>query len=177
MTMIPIDWVGKKPEDAGDWERIIVECAKPIQGKGSVRLREAEGGWLVEAARKVGTGAAVDFRWHVTEALTKAGKAAIGVDALQGGFPLSPERETVLRTAATALARETAPDRELVDNKFDVQVVTDLLAEVDRLRGKLEMAGLARDLAGRAGSTLRDACDDVVPRSAGKRRRPKDAAE
>ena len=43
-----------------------------------------------------------------------------------------------------------------------MQVVTDLLAEVDRLRGKLEMAGLARDLAGRAAATLRDACDDVV---------------
>jgi hypothetical protein len=170
MTMIPVDWVGEKPEDAGDWERIIAECAKPIQGSGSVRIREAEGGWLIEAARKI---PAFDFRWHVTEALTKAGKAVIGVDALQGGFPLSPEREAAIRASALE-RRETTPDRETASNQYDVQVVADLLGEIDRLRGKLQQAGLARDLTGQAAATLRDACDDVLPRSAGRRRKSAD---
>ena len=36
-------------------------------------------------------------------------------------------------------------------SRFDVQVVADLLGEVDRLRGKLQLAAHARDLAGDAG--------------------------
>ena len=164
MTTMPIDWVGEKPEDADDWERIVAERAKQIPGGSSVRLRHAEGGWLVEAARKT-SGDPVDFRWHITEALAKAGKPVIGVDTLQGGFPLSPEREAVIR-ASVKRAQEATPDPGTLWNKYDVQVVADLLAEIDRLRGKVQLAGLARDLAGRAASALTDACDDAKPRSA-----------
>lgn len=167
MTMIPVDWVGEKPEDAGDWERIIAECAKEVQGSGSVRIRQADGAWFVEAARKI---PAFDFRWHVTEALIRAGKAVIGVDALQSAFPLSPEREAAIRASALE-GREATPDRDTASNKYDVQVVADLLGEIDRLRGKLQLAGLARDLTGQAAATLRDASDDVLPRSAGRRRK------
>ena len=170
MTMIPVDWIGAKPEDAGDWERIIAECAKSIQGSGSVRIREAAGAWFVEAARKT---PAFDFRWHVTDALTRAGKAVIGVDALQGGFPLSPEREAAIRASALE-SRETTPGRDAGSDKYDAQVVGDLLGEIDRLRGKLQVAGLARDLTGQAAATLRDACDDVLPRSAARRRKSAD---
>ena len=169
MTTIPIDWVGDKPEDANDWERIITERAKQIQGSGGVRMRHAEGGWFVEAARK--SDPAFDFRWHVTEALAKAGKSVIGVDALQGGFPLSPEREAVIRASAEEAQKRT-PDAATSSNKYDVQVVADLLAEIDRLRGKVQLAGLARDLAGRAASTLTDACDDAKPRSTRYRKPP-----
>ena len=164
MTTIPIDWVGDKPEDADDWERIIAERANAIQGSGSVRMRQTEAGWFVEAARMI-RGGPFDFRWHITEALAKAGKPVIGVDTLQGGFPLSPEREAVIR-ASVKEALETMPDAETRGNKYDVQVVADLLAEIDRLRGKVQLAGLARDLAGRAASALTDACDDAKPRSA-----------
>ena len=177
---MPIDWVGDKPADVDDWEKIIRERAENIVGTGAVRLRQVADGWFVEAARKIGgqvgvfpVGAPIqfdpkpsfDFRWHITESLTKAGKPVIGVDTLQGGPPLTSEREKVIRASVNE-TRESQPLRESLGIKYDVQVVTDLLAEVDRLRAKLQRAAHARDLAGTAAADLRDACDDVSPRSA-----------
>ena len=85
--------------------------------------------------------------------------------------PFSPSREEEIRSAVrTTLQRGTSPE----ENLFDVRVVAELLGEVDRLRGKLQQAALARDLTGRAASTLRDACDDVAPRPTRFRKAAKD---
>ena len=90
-----------------------------------------------------------------------------GVD--DRAFTLSPSREEEIRSAVR-IATSSGP-------LFDSQVVTDLLGEVDRLRAKLQQAAVARDLAGRAASTLRDACDDITPRAMRFRKGPKDASE
>ena len=189
MTTIPIDWVGDKPEDADDWERIVAECAQKVSKAGwAVRLRSVGSSWLLEAARATGSGPAVapspdaiairgksfDFRWQVTDALSKAGKPVIGIDNRQGGPPLSAEREAAIRSSV-ADALSALPS--VPWTRFDGQALDDLLGEIGRLRGKLQLAGLARDLTGRAASTLRDACDEVVPRSAGRRRTPTDPNE
>ena len=189
MTTIPIDWVGDKPEDADDWERIIKECAQKVSKAGwGVRLRRVGSSCLLEAARATGSGPEVtaspgdiaidgksfDFRWQVTDALSKAGKPVIGIDERQGGPPLSAEREAAIRSSVKEALR---PLPSFPWARFDGQVLDDLLDEIGRLRGKLQLAGLARDLTGRAASTLRDACDEVVQRSAGRRRTPTDPNE
>ncbi len=175
---IPIEWVDDdKPSDANQWERIIQKVAEEGEGISAVKMRKTDAGWFLETARTVPTQIhigqsgdpvppfepqPVDFRWHVTEALKKAGKQVIGVDMLQGGPPLSPEREAAIRSAAKQLTFINLP--MVGAARFDVQVVADLLAEVDRLRAKLQLAAHSRDLTGEAASKLRNACDDITPR-------------
>jgi hypothetical protein len=166
MTM-PIQWTGEKPKDADDWERIIREQANRIEGTGgAVRIRTVPEGWLIEAARKMPP---FDFRWHITEELKKAGKRVIGVDMLQDGPSLSPEREAAIR-AAQGQPWEVPVGFDRMH--YDAQIVADLLAEVDRLRSKLQLAAQARDLTGQAASNLRDACEDITPRAVQGRRGP-----
>jgi len=171
---VPVDWVGDKPADVAEWERII----GGLEAGGSVRMRQVASGWLVEAARKAASPPKppVDFRWHLTEELKKAGKPVIGVDTLQGGFPLSPEREAAIRHSLDE-ARRTPPDPAVGANKYDVEIVADLVGEIDRLRSKLRQAALARDLTSRAATSLTDACDDISPRPARFRKTSKDANE
>ena len=181
----PIQWVPPKPDDATDWEGPINQEFNELTGQHvasdwGVRLRKTDAACFVEGACKAPSGdfpnaTALDVRSHVTRALHKEDRAAIGVDGLEGP-PLSPERESAIRAVVKSLAAERLPiGKESALLHF--QVVSDLLGEIDRLRGKLQLAGLARDLAGRTAANLRDACDDVMPRSAGRRRKPSGQSE
>jgi hypothetical protein len=159
MTM-PIEWIPSKPADFDDWERVIRETAGGAHGTGAVRLRQTTSGWFIEAARKTGGEPPLDMRWHLTEALRKAGKQVVGVTMLQGEPPLSAEREAAIRSA---LEQPWEPPG-LPAMSYDTQVVSDLLGEIDRLRAKLHLASHARDLAGEASTKLLSACDGIVPR-------------
>jgi hypothetical protein len=75
--------------------------------------------------------------------------------------PLSPSREAAIRSAVDrALEGLPTSDQTLVD----VQAVADLLAEIDRLRGKLQLAAHAGTLTEQAAAKLRDASVDITPR-------------
>jgi hypothetical protein len=83
----------------------------------------------------------------------------VGIDAVRE--PLSPARETEIRLAVRK-ALESLPASE--EPLFDVQVVADVLAEVDRLRAKLHLASHAGALTEQAAAKLRDASADITPR-------------
>jgi hypothetical protein len=160
-------WVEGQPKDAAEWETIASRCADGLDGKAlrAVRIRKTpDGRWWIEGARKgVEPGSppspALDFRRRLTEALNE-NKAVLGLEAL--GEPLTPEREQAVRSSVRAALGGSDPHANAT--LFDVQVVSDLLAEVDRLRAKLQLAAHARDLTGQAASALRDASEDITPR-------------
>jgi hypothetical protein len=161
-------WIPKRPADADRLDELIEGAAGVAKAPAAVRLRAASSAWFVEGAR---TGA-TDLRHQVTEALRQSGTAVVGLEAV--AEPLSPSREAAIRGAVATASESTSGSEE---GLFDVQVVADLLGEVDRLRGKLHQAALARDLTGRAASNLRDACDDITPRAAKFRKSSKDSKE
>jgi hypothetical protein len=159
-----IDWANGEPPDKEKWEAAAIACAGAIERAGRIRIRKvSDTVWLIEGARKSVDPESpkdLDFRRQLTEALQERGKEVLGLGALHE--PLTPAREEAIRSSVQAALHETYahPNGTL----FDVQVVADLLDEVDRLRAKLQLAAQARDLAGQAGSKLRDACEDITPR-------------
>jgi hypothetical protein len=141
MPKLDVHWIGTKPPDAAEWERIIEDCAEEAIGFGAVKIRNVGHGWWIEGARighvALGMGSVppdpgepLDYRSHLVEALRAKGKQVIGRDSMSG--PLSSAEIEAMKSAARDLARlDPQPEAG-----FDQQPVLDLLAELEPNRSQ-----------------------------------------